>query len=109
MVSGEYPPGLGGVGDYTACLCHALDLAAASVAVLTSGQRGTPPRVESQHNPHLVERVVGRWGLGAWRQVADAARRSGADVVHVQYQAGAYQLDPAVNLLPLWLRARLPR
>ena len=38
-----------------------------------------------------------------------AARRSRAAVAHIQYQTGAYDMRPTVNLLPAVLRARWGR
>src|SRR5579884_619861 len=108
MVSGEYPPQFGGVGDYTARLCAALRPEAVRVALLTGGATRVLEHCAKVGNPIWVARGVPRWGVGTYRAVLGAAQRLGADVVHVQYQAGAYQLQAAANLLPLWMRLRAP-
>lgn len=108
MVSGEYPPMRGGVGDYTSLLSRHLEGQGARVRVLagvrsgTGGQQGPPAVPEASWTVH-------RWDYSAWRQVAAAAAGGGATIVHIQYQAAAYGMHPAVNLLPGYLRVRLPR
>jgi glycosyltransferase involved in cell wall biosynthesis len=103
MLTGEYPPQPGGVGDYTARLAAALCALGHKVRVLTSGLPGAKGTTEPQ-----ASRRVRDWGFGCWRAVQAAVEESGADLLHIQYQAGAYQLKGAVNLLPLWLRRRRP-
>jgi glycosyltransferase involved in cell wall biosynthesis len=88
FVSGEYPPDIGGVGDYTARL--RAELAA----------RGQPSRL-------LSRRDVGRWDARAFVALLRAAPRTG--VVHVQYQAGAFDLLGDVCLMPRLLRLTRPK
>ena len=106
VVSAEYPPRVGGVGDYTARLCAALAPERVQAGVLTTGRSARPEMAEQPSNPCWVARAVPRWDFTAYAHVGAAVRAFRPHVVHVQYQAGAYQLHPAVNLLPLWLRAR---
>jgi glycosyltransferase involved in cell wall biosynthesis len=56
----------------------------------------------------LAWRRVADWGFASWRLLTSALSAWPADVVHVQYQPGAYQLKGAINLLPWWLRLRAP-
>ena len=105
LLTGEYPPLQGGVGDYTACLAAALAARGAEVHVLT----GTRSAAESSHGGVQVHGVVKDWG---WRLGATLAPVLGAirpDVLHIQYQAAAYGLHPSVNLLPGHLRRGSPR
>jgi glycosyltransferase involved in cell wall biosynthesis len=104
MLTGEYPPRRGGVGDYTARLSEALRELGVPVTVLTSVEPGSVPA-----GAPAARREVANWGFGCWRPVLTALDASGARVLHIQYQAGAFQLHGAVNLLPLWLRRRRPR
>lgn len=108
MVTGEYPPALGGVGDYTEILCHHLSALGAEVTVLT--RAGVDDRAASPEVDRVpVLRTIRNWGPASWGQTVSAATQCHAQVVHVQYQAAAYDMNPAVNTLPAFLRARLPR
>lgn len=96
LVTGEYPPMAGGVGDYTELLRAALE-----------GQGiGTTVYAPGGGREHVVG--YGRWGWRAARRVASVARRTGANIVHIQYQAGAFGMHPSSNLLPWMLRHDLP-
>ena len=88
FISGEYPPDIGGVGDYTARLREALS------------DRGFPSKV-------LNKRQVRRWDARALAYLVRTAPHEG--VVHIQFQAAAYDLLGDVCLLPLVLRRLRPR
>jgi glycosyltransferase involved in cell wall biosynthesis len=88
FVSGEYPPDIGGVGDYTARLRGALSARGIASAVLT-------------------RRDVRRWNARSIGRVVGAAPREG--IVHVQYQPAAFDLLGDVCLMPLALRVARPR
>jgi glycosyltransferase involved in cell wall biosynthesis len=81
FVSGEYPPDLGGVGDYTAHLRAALPVASSV----------------------LTRQDVGRWDARALIRLVQVAPRNG--IVHIQYQPAAFDLLGDVCLMPLVLRA----
>jgi GT2 family glycosyltransferase/glycosyltransferase involved in cell wall biosynthesis len=105
LITGEFPPARGGVGDYTCRLAQAMEDEGQAVRVLTRRRRvqDISPAVGIEAvagaGPMQVRRITG----GAAER---AARRSGAAVAHIQYQTGAYEMRPTVNLLPLVLRAR---
>lgn len=105
FVTGEYPPMIGGVGAYTAELGAALVERGWRVSVLTSVD-AKPSMAEraSSESPITVYPIMQQWGFGLWQKAADVARQAGVDLIHVQYQAGAFDLHPAVNLAPLWWR-----
>ena len=106
FVTGEFPPMQGGVGDYTACIGRALVELGVDVSVLTSTRAGGNAEwVDGMR----VSPAVRRWGFGTWGQVADVADRVRPDIVHIQYQTGAFDMHPAVNLLPLRFRLRRGR
>jgi glycosyltransferase involved in cell wall biosynthesis len=88
FVTGEYPPDVGGVGDYTARLRASL------------GDAGWPSRV-------LSRRQVGHWDARALPWLLRMA--PGAGIVHIQFQAGAYDLLGDVCLMPLLVRRFVPR
>jgi glycosyltransferase involved in cell wall biosynthesis len=97
LITGEFPPMQGGVGDYTRELGLALRELGCRVGVLTATAGGPVPGLE-------VSPMVGRWGWGCWGTILDVVRRERPDVIHVQYQAAAYGMQPAINLLPRRLR-----
>lgn len=87
FVTGEYPPDVGGVGDYTARLRTALE------------QRGWLTDVVSR-------KQVRRWDARALVWLLRHAPRRG--IVHIQYQAAAFDLLGDICLLPLLMRRIRP-
>ena len=81
--SGEYPPDVGGVGDYTAHLRTGL------------ANLGWPSRV-------LTRKQVGRWDARSLLWLLRTA--PGGGIVHIQFQAGAYDLLGDVCLMPALVR-----
>ncbi|HUS17512.1 MAG TPA: glycosyltransferase family 4 protein [Chloroflexia bacterium] len=106
LISAEYPPTPGGVGDYTACLAVALAQAGRQVHVLTT-RTDRAGRAEPTPPGVCVHRLVRDWGWGCWGDIARALRTLHPAVAVVQYQTGAYRLHGAINLLP-WRLQRLP-
>lgn len=97
LVTGEFPPTVGGIADYTALLAEHLREQGARVSVVTSDHRSGDRRPD-------VSTVQG-WGF---RSMPEIARRIGniePDVVHLQYQTAAFEMSPAVCLLPYAVRA----
>jgi glycosyltransferase involved in cell wall biosynthesis len=90
FVTGEYPPLRGGISDYTALLRDALTAQGVASLVLSSPGAGGDDvlRVES-------------WDWSVLRTIRQIVREHKLDIVHVQYQAGAFQMHPALNLLPV--------
>jgi glycosyltransferase involved in cell wall biosynthesis len=104
MISGEFPPAQGGVGDFTTQLTLALARAGHQVAVLTS--HGAGAAGEPAQEGLTVHRSLRGWGWGSWRALARLADYLGCDVLNVQYQTAAYRMHPAINFFPGWLRRR---
>lgn len=103
LITGEYPPAQGGVGDYTCKLNMALQRHSFKAGVLTRASSNThishpskPPATGTGSIPCAVPKIT----LSA---VLRAARGMRAGVVHIQYQTGAYDMRPIINLLPLLL------
>jgi glycosyltransferase involved in cell wall biosynthesis len=115
LVSGEYPPMQGGVGDYTRELGRALVQMGHAVDVVTSRQAETlgvqeqTPKVD-ERDPR-VQPIVERWNWRSWARVLRTVQELQSDVLHIQYQTAAYGMHPAINFLPLRLRReqRRPR
>ena len=102
LLSAEYPPARGGVGDYTRLLAAALEADGLSCCVLTSARSPAPG--EEETGVPVFPRVKD-WGFSAWRDIASFVREMRPAVVHIQYQTAAYRMHPAVNLLPWRLRS----
>ncbi len=106
FITGEYPAMQGGVGDYTRRLSQALGALGADVHVLTDVDAGGDHlRVPAAAFEPTVHPVMSRPGWGLWDYVRRAIRDERPEIVHIQYQSAAYRLHPAVNYLPLFLRA----
>ncbi len=88
FVSGEYPPDIGGVGDYTVNLRRAL-------AVL--GWRSSI----------VSRREIRHWDVRAPLWFLRNAPRTG--IVHIQFEPAAFDLLGDICLLPLLLRRWRPR
>ncbi len=97
LVTGEFPPMQGGVGDYTRELGLALRDLGGEVHVATSTQAGPVPGLS-------IHPRVERWNWGCWGILLDLVRRHQPDVVHIQYQAAAYAMHPAINFFPRHIR-----
>jgi len=88
FVTGEYPPDIGGVGDYTARLRLALEQRSWLSDVVTRPQ-------------------VGRWDARALLWLLRHAPRRG--IVHIEYQAAAFDLLGDICLLPSLLHPLRPQ
>jgi len=105
FVTGEFPPMQGGVGDYTREIGLALRDLGCEVHVITSTQAWPAEGL-------TIHPLVERWNWECWGAILDLVRRQRPDVVHVQYQAAAYAMHPAINFLPrrlCWLGSDRPR
>ncbi|HVB64658.1 MAG TPA: glycosyltransferase, partial [Nitrolancea sp.] len=92
IVSAEYPPMHGGIGDYTARLVSALAGNGWHARILTSeAARSEDPRVLAQ---------VHRWNWDITDQIREALESTQAELLHIQYQTGAYGMHPAINFVP---------
>lgn len=99
LISGEYPPMQGGVGDFTRELALALVELGHEVHVITRPGCGLQEGDAMRLNVHPV---VPNWGWRSYRRVMGLARRLNLDVLNIQYQSAAYDLHPAINFLPLF-------
>ncbi|MFN0072975.1 MAG: glycosyltransferase [Chloroflexota bacterium] len=106
LLTGEFPPRVGGIADYTARLAEHLSADGLDVTVLV----GSDHPLEQAGPPlaHRVERLDDRYN--SWRLLPAVARRlsGGPAIVHIQYQTAAFGMHPAIHALPLWLRLRVP-
>lgn len=95
MVSAEYPPMMGGVGDYTRRLNNAMTQHGYEVAVVT-GQQGQAYRDAARIYPVRVQ----RWDRGCIATIRQTIAKLQPNILHIQYQTGAYGMNVAINTLP---------
>jgi glycosyltransferase involved in cell wall biosynthesis len=106
FIAGEYPPLQGGLGDYTRELARALAMAGHEPHVLTKSVRGVPGE-EFTSGIH-VHRAIPHWDWTTLPYVSRFIRHYQPDVLNLQYQAAAYNMHGAINLLPRLLAGRTP-
>ena len=104
FLTGEYPPMQGGIGDHTARLAEYLQPLGIEPAVLI-GRRwaGADPALP-------VYADVPAWNWRSWSAAARFINHHRPDILHIQYQAAAFDLGGWVNWLPWYARKlrRLP-
>ena len=101
LVTGEYPPMQGGVGDYTRELALAFVREGVETHVFTQ-MSGEPPAEFPEVGLHVSR---GRWGWKTLLEAKKVVEAENPDAVQIQYQAAAYDMHPSVHLLPRFLRA----
>jgi glycosyltransferase involved in cell wall biosynthesis len=105
QLTGEFPPLQGGVGDFTFELSRALAHQGHDVHVVTTPADGAL-RQETLDGVQ-VHRIIPKWGWDVRKRVEAFARVHPIDALNIQYQAAAYAMHPAVNLLPGGLTGRI--
>jgi glycosyltransferase involved in cell wall biosynthesis len=96
IVTGEYPPHQGGVGDYTREVALALAVLGHEVHVIT--------HVEARADPSIhLHPIIRAWNFPSLHRIRQLARSIPLDIVNIQYQAAAYQMTPPIHFLPWWL------
>ncbi len=98
LITGEFPPMPGGVGDFTKSLAERIRDRGHQVHILSrQGSAGADLNIST----------VRSWGPGCLPRVRAWARRHGLDVVNLQYQTSAYDMSPFIHFLPAALDAPL--
>uniref|UniRef100_A0A7C2B1S9 Glycosyltransferase n=1 Tax=Thermomicrobium roseum TaxID=500 RepID=A0A7C2B1S9_THERO len=98
FVTGEYPPLRGGVGDYTQRLAQELVARGWAVEIATR-------QLPIQPSDGLPVRwQLTSWGRPLWQMLRELRRSGWRGILHLQYQAGAFDLQGRVALLPLLAR-----
>jgi glycosyltransferase involved in cell wall biosynthesis len=97
LITGEYPPDRGGVGDFTSQLGQALGDLGHEVHVITTR---SPSTDLTQTPPVTVHRAIDDWSWRCWKQTVALTEDLDLDILDVQYQAAAYRMHPAINLVP---------
>jgi glycosyltransferase involved in cell wall biosynthesis len=103
LISGEYPPQQGGVGDFTRELARAFIAAGHEAQVITGcARQDAGCKIE---DGIVVQRAINSWGVRCWQQIADIVQRERCDVLNIQYEPAAYAGQVGENFLPgAWAR-----
>lgn len=92
LITGEYPPMQGGIGDYTQKLARALTAQGHEIHVLTNRSGG------EFDDGISVSPVVKLWGMDVLNKAHDWSKY--LDIVNIQYQTAAYAMSPWIHALP---------
>jgi glycosyltransferase involved in cell wall biosynthesis len=95
LISGEYPPMQGGVGDFTRTLGRTFVSAGHEVFVLT-GRAG----VGLDDEGIAVSASVDNWNRALPGVVRQWAAANALDVINLQYQTAAYNMAGMIHILP---------
>ncbi|MEW5957584.1 MAG: glycosyltransferase family 4 protein [Chloroflexota bacterium] len=104
FLTGEYPPMQGGIADHTALLAQALAPLDVQSSILIS--RRWPASAHDALPDIPVYAGVSNWGWRCWPAVTHFIDAHRPDVLHIQYQAAAFDLGGWVNWLPWFLKRR---
>ena len=91
MITGEFPPMPGGVGDFSRLLAERMRTLGHDVYLLS--RHGTA----SETLP--IDTVAG-WGAGSMARIRSWVRDRQLDIVNLQFQTAAYDMSPFVHFLP---------
>ncbi len=91
LVTGEFPPMPGGVGDF--CRILAEQLASLGHDVHLFSRSGTA-------SEYLRLTTAGAWGPGSLARIRSWARQRELDVVNLQFQTAAFDMSPYIHFLP---------
>jgi len=112
VVTAEYPPVPGGVGDYSCRLVEELSALGEDMSVLTSTERDPLDtriaRTEASWRFPQGQRIwyaVPHWGWRAWPLLKQRIQAERPDVVHFQYQAASYGMRPFIHVAPALIRS----
>jgi glycosyltransferase involved in cell wall biosynthesis len=97
LVTGEYPPMQGGVGDFTRQLGQALAALGVETHVITSRRAA-----KGEAAGLTVHPAVKHWSFVSLWRIRTLARRLKLDLLNLQYQAAAFELAAPIHFLPRW-------
>jgi glycosyltransferase involved in cell wall biosynthesis len=104
LIADVFPPGICGIGDYSAKLAGALTARGVEVNILTRHVEGAP--AEEEVDGVMVHRLARQWTFSDVQPIMRAASAMGpGTVVHLQYPSlTGYDRRPMINLLPAVFR-----
>jgi glycosyltransferase involved in cell wall biosynthesis len=95
LVTGEFPPMQGGVGDYAHELARALAVLGVEVHVITNQSS-----VASHQSSVRVHPIINRWSFPALFRIRSLAQSLNLQLLNIQYQVAAYGLSVPIHFLP---------
>lgn len=109
FLTGEYPPMQGGIADHTAYLAQHLASYRVESAILISRrwqQTQTSKVFKTFEFSVPIFASLPNWGWRCWPEVVGFLKVYHPAVLHIQYQAAAFDLGGWVNWLPWYLKKR---
>jgi glycosyltransferase involved in cell wall biosynthesis len=113
FLTGEYPPMQGGIADHIAYLArHMMPLDVESTILIHRRWQQTEPvitamvRTEAPASEVVVHPVISEWDRHCWPAIVTFLKTHQPDVLHIQYQAAAFDLGGWINWLPLYLKTQ---
>lgn len=91
IITGEFPPMPGGVGDFSRGLAEQIRAAGHDVHILSR---------PGSYSANLNVGAVNGWGLGCLPAIRRWVQRLGISIVNLQYQTAAYDMSPFIHFLP---------
>lgn len=99
IITGEYPPLEGGVGDFTRALGMALHADGHEIHILTTRMNDRQPS-PVQEDALTIYRDIYDWDRSAHARITGWINTLALDVVNIQYQAAAYRMRGGINVYP---------
>jgi glycosyltransferase involved in cell wall biosynthesis len=99
MITGEYPPLEGGVGDFTRALGTALHADGHEIHILTTRMDDYQPNPIEEAGL-MIYPDIHDWNRSAHRDITNWINKLALDAVNIQYQAAAYQMRGGINFYP---------
>jgi glycosyltransferase involved in cell wall biosynthesis len=93
LITGEFAPMQGGVGDFTGTLAEALAAQGHAISILTDA-RGNKTAAYYHNSP-----VIRRWGFGTLSTVREWVSKRRVEVVNLQFETAAYAMSPWIHLV----------
>ncbi len=112
FLTGEYPPMQGGIADHTAHLSAQMAHLGVESLILTSHRwEKEAKQIDNNHPGHIgsnasVFPVLPNWSRHCWPGVSRFLEEHQPDILHIQYQAAAFDLGGWINWLPWYLKKR---
>ncbi len=94
IVTGEYPPMVGGVGAYSQILANELSRQGHYVSIFSSqAAQHSEPQIQ-------VHNAVKRWNVRSLLTIRTWANTERFDIVNLQFQTAAFGMSPWIHFLP---------